>query len=61
MFNPYVDALLDVPVADLFVDDDADSRLGHVVDDASFAVVDFVGHSTLQKGIRTWSGNCNGP
>lgn len=35
-----VDALLHVTVVDLLVQDDADSGLGHVVDDAGLAVVD---------------------
>ena len=37
-----VDSLLDVSVADLSVEDNADSVLGHVVDDACLSVVDFV-------------------
>ena len=45
MFDPHVDALLHVPVADLLVENDTDGGLGYVVDDAGLAVVDFVGHA----------------
>lgn len=37
-----VDALFDVAVADLSVENNADSGLGHVVDDTGLSVVDLV-------------------
>lgn len=43
-----VDALLDVAVVDALVQEDTDRGLGHVVDNASLAVEDLVGH-TIQK------------
>lgn len=45
MLDANVDSLLNVSVADSLVDDDAESGLCHVVDNAGFAVVDFVGHA----------------
>ena len=44
MFDANIDALLDVSITDTLVDDDANSGLGDIVDDAGFAVVDFVRH-----------------
>ena len=45
MLDTDVHSLLHVSVSDLLVEDDADCVFGHVVDDAGFAVVDFMWHS----------------
>lgn len=42
-----VDALLHVALADALVDDDADSGLGHVVDDTGLAVEELEGHTVV--------------
>lgn len=51
MLDPQIHALLDVPIADFLVEDDADGGLGDVVDDAGFAVVDFVRHAFLHGAV----------
>ena len=51
MFYPDVDSLLHEAVADPFVEDDADGGFGDVVDDASFAVVNLVGHAVGWKHL----------
>lgn len=40
-----VDSLFDVAITDSLVDDHANGGFGYVVDDAGFAMVDFVGHA----------------
>jgi len=57
VFDAEVDTLLDVTVADLLVEDDADSGLGNVVDDAGFAVVDLVRHALLNCTVTDYIHN----
>ena len=51
MLDADVDPLFEIAVANLLVDDDADGGLGHVVDNARLAVVDFVGHAFLHRAV----------
>lgn len=51
VFDPDVNALLDVAIADLLVEDDADSGFSNVVDDSSLAVVDLVRHAFLDGTV----------
>ena len=46
MLDSDVDSLLNVTIADLFVDNDPDCGLCDVVDYTCFAMIDFVGHAT---------------
>ena len=55
MLDADIDSLLEIAVADLLVDDDADGGLGHVVHDARLAVVHFVGHLIEHIHISTLS------
>ena len=52
MLNADIDSLFDVSVTDSFVDYDANGGFGHIVDDAGFTVVDFVGHAFLDGTVR---------
>lgn len=45
MLDTNVDTLLDVSVSNTLVDDDSDRGLGHVVNNAGFAMVDLVWHA----------------
>ena len=45
MLDAEVDALLDVSMLNLLIDDNADCGSGDVVNDSGFAVVDFMGHA----------------
>lgn len=51
MLDPDADTLLNVAVADFLVDDYTDGGTGDVVDYASLAVIDFVGHALLDSTI----------
>ena len=55
MLNADVDTLLDIAVADLPIEDDADGGFGDVVYDASLTVVDFVGLWGVSTGA-VWLG-----
>lgn len=58
MLDADIDSLLDVPVADSLVDYDTHCGLGDIIDDAGFAVVDFMGHAmaTIRKFVLVLQG-----
>lgn len=49
MLDSEVDALLNVPMLDLLVYDNAHRALGDIVDDAGLAVIDFVWHTASNQ------------
>ena len=51
MLQSDIHALLNVSVADLLVENDADGGFRDVVDDAGLAVVDLVGHAFLLRAV----------
>ena len=51
MFNSQVQSLLNVSVADHFVDDDTDRGLGDVVDDTGLTLVELVWHTLLDGTV----------
>ena len=51
VLDAYVDALRNDATANLFVADDTNSVLGHIEDFASLAMVELVGHATLDGSV----------
>jgi hypothetical protein len=51
MFHPYIYTLLDVTIANNFVDDDTDSPWSNIVNDTSTTMVVLVGHAFLLSRI----------
>ena len=60
MLDADVDTLFDIAIADALVDDDADGGFSDVVDDAGFAVVDFMGHAVELLGSSHWKDRLEG-